>query len=83
MRRRIMLTVNMNKVMRHIWEAIRFENTLALMPQFDRERPIRSTGDMRPWGTRRPHEITKRSHVNLCVFDSTWGSKRGLGIVPE
>jgi len=62
----------MNKVVQHIWEAIRFENTLALVPQFDRERPIRSMGDMRPWGTRRPHEITKRSHINLCVFDSTW-----------
>lgn len=72
LRRRIILTLNMNKVVQHIWQAIRFENTLALVPQFDREHPIRSTGDMRPWGTRRPHEITKRSHINLCVFDSTW-----------
>ena len=27
---------------------------------------------MRPWGTRRPCETTKYSHINLCVFDSTW-----------
>ncbi|HEV2380126.1 MAG TPA: DEAD/DEAH box helicase family protein [Terriglobia bacterium] len=72
LRRRIMITLNMNKVVQHIWEAIRFENTLALVPVFDSQRPIRSTGDMRPWGTRRPHEVTKRSHINLCVFESTW-----------
>jgi type III restriction enzyme len=71
-RRRIMVTLNMNKVVQHIWEEIRFENTLALVPVFDNERPIRSTGDMRPWATRKPHELTKHSHINLCVFDSTW-----------
>ncbi|HMD99892.1 MAG TPA: DEAD/DEAH box helicase family protein [Terriglobia bacterium] len=72
LRRRIVITLNMNRVVQHIWEAIRFKNTLELVPIFDSERPIRSTGDMRPWGTRRPREITKRSHINLCVFDSTW-----------
>jgi type III restriction enzyme len=71
-RRRIMVTLNMSKVVQHIWEAVRFENTLALVPVFDSERPIRSTGDMRPWATRKPHELTKHSHINLCVFDSTW-----------
>jgi len=71
-RRRIILTLNMTKVVQHIWQCIRFENTQALVPQFDREHPIRSTGDMRPWGTRKPREITKHSHTNLCVFDSTW-----------
>lgn len=34
-RRRIILTLNMTKVVQHIWEAIRFENTLALVPVFD------------------------------------------------
>lgn len=27
---------------------------------------------MRPWYTGKPCELTKRSHINLCVFDSTW-----------
>lgn len=71
-RRRIILTLNMTKVVQHMWQGIRDGNTQALVPQFDREHPIRSTGDMRPWGTRKPCEITKRSHINLCVFDSTW-----------
>jgi len=47
LRRRIVLTLNMNRIVQHIWEQIRFENTLALALVFDTEHPIRSTGDMR------------------------------------
>ena len=72
LKRRLLLTLNMNKVVQHIWEAIRFENTEAIAPVFDRDNPIRSTGDMRTWWTGRPCERTKRSHINCCVFDSTW-----------
>lgn len=72
LRRRIVITLTMNKVVQHIWEAIRFENTEALEPIFDREKPIRSTGDMRPWYTGRPCELTRRSHISHCVYDSTW-----------
>jgi type III restriction enzyme len=71
-RRRILFTLNMTKIVQHLWEAIRFENALAIVPQFDKERPIRSTGDMQPWFTRRPCEPTVRSHINLSVFDSRW-----------
>ena len=71
-RRRILYTLNMTKIVQHLWEAIRFENALAIVPQFDKERPIRSTGDMQPWFTRRPCEPAVRSHINLCVFDSRW-----------
>lgn len=72
LRRRIILTLNMSKLVQHIWEAIRQENTLALVPVFDTEHPIRSTGDMRPWFTGKPCETMRRSHINHCVFDSTW-----------
>jgi len=71
-RRRILYTLNMTKIVQHLWEAIRFENALAVVPVFDKERPIRSTGDMQPWFTRRPCEPAIRSHINLCVFDSRW-----------
>jgi type III restriction enzyme len=27
---------------------------------------------MLPWYTGKPCEHTKRSHINMCVFDSTW-----------
>ena len=64
--------LNMNKVVQHIWEAIRFENTESISPVFDSDNPIRSTGDMRTWWTGKPCELTKMSHINFCVFDSRW-----------
>ena len=72
LRRRIVITLNMSRVVQHIWEAIRFENALSLVPIFDAERPIRSTGDMLPWYTGKACEHTTKSHINMCVFDSTW-----------
>jgi type III restriction enzyme len=72
LKRRILITLNMNKVVQHIWEAIRFENTEALVPVFDTDHPIRSTGDMRTWYTGKPCEVVRKSHINFCVFDSRW-----------
>ena len=68
LRRRIMLTVNMNKVVQHIFERICYENVQARNLVFDREHPTRYTGDMRPWYTGRPCEITQKSHINFCVL---------------
>jgi len=71
-KRRILITLNMTNVVQHIWEAIRFENTESIVPVFDSDNPIRSTGDMRTWYTGKPCENTKRSHISHCVFDSRW-----------
>jgi type III restriction enzyme len=71
-RRRLVVTLNLGKVVQHMWESIIPENTESLVPIFDTERPIVSTGDVRTWYTGRPCEFTKRSHINFCVFDSTW-----------
>lgn len=62
----------MSTIVQHIWEAIRCENALTLEPILDRERPIRSTGDMQAWYTGKPCERTKKSHINMCVYDSSW-----------
>ncbi len=72
LKRRILITLNMTNVVQHIWEAIRFENTESIVPVFDTENPIRSTGDMRTWYTGKPCEKTERSHISHCVFDSRW-----------
>ncbi len=72
LRRRIVLTLNMSTIVQHMWEAIRCENALTLRPVLDRERPLRSTGNLLPWYTGRPCERTKKSHINMCVYDSTW-----------
>ena len=72
LKRRLIITLNMTKVVQHIWEAIRFENTEKLEPVFDRDHPIRSTGDMGTWYTGKPCEHAAKSHVNFCVYDGTW-----------
>ncbi len=72
LKRRLIITLNMTKVVQHLWEAIRFENTERLEPVFDRDRPIRSTGGMGTWYTGKPCEHTVKSHINFCVYDSTW-----------
>ncbi len=72
--------LNMTKVVQHIWEAIRFENTEALTLVFDRNRPIRSTSDMMTWYTGKPCEYTTRSHINCCVFDSAWEASEAFAL---
>ena len=78
LRRRLVLTLNMSRLVQHLWEAIRFENTSALVPVFDTERPIRSTSDMRTWYTSKPSHYAKKSHINDGVFDSTWEASEAL-----
>lgn len=72
LRRRLIITLNMSRVVQHVWEAVRQENTEQLTPVFDRDHPIRSTGEMRTWYTGKPCERTKKSHINVCPYDSTW-----------
>ncbi|MEE8625536.1 MAG: hypothetical protein V3T19_09365, partial [Acidiferrobacterales bacterium] len=72
LRRRILITLNMSKAVQHIWENIISDNAESRVPIFDTERPILSTGDMRTWFTGKPCEYTERSHINFCVYDSTW-----------
>ncbi len=72
MRRRLIITLNMRRVVQQIWEAIRIVNTERLEPVFDEDRPIQSTGDMATWYTGKPCHDAASSHVNMCVYDSTW-----------
>jgi len=71
-RRRILLTLNLSKLVRHIWDAIKFENAEGLTLVLDDVKPIRSTRDMPTWYTGKPCEPTVKSHINMCVYDSTW-----------
>ena len=72
LRRRVLVTLNMAKIVGHIWSAIRFENTESLEPVFDRTHPHGSTGDMGHWYTGKPCAPAERSHINFCVYDSAW-----------
>jgi len=72
LRRRLIITLNMSRVVQHIWGAVQQTNTERLTPVFDRDHPIRATGEMRTWYTGKPCERTRKSHINVCVYDSTW-----------
>ncbi len=80
LRRRILLTLNMSRIVQHLFDAIRLENTTARKLVLDRERPLRSTGDMLPWYTSKPNAPTDRSHINFCVFDSAWESSEAFAL---
>jgi len=72
LRKRVLIMLNMNKIIHYVWQAIKLENTTKINPIFDTVKPIRSTGDMRTWYTSKPCEWTDKSHINFCVYDSTW-----------
>jgi type III restriction enzyme len=71
-RKRLMIMLNMRKIVQHLFTAIRFENTQTVVPIYDKEMPIKSTSRMMTWYTSRPCEITKKSHISHVVVDSTW-----------
>jgi type III restriction enzyme len=72
LRKRILFMLNMNKIIQHVWQSIRAENTMKLTPVFDREHPVRSTNDVRAWYTSKSNEWSKKSHINFTVYDSGW-----------
>lgn len=71
-KRRILIMLNMNKVIQHIWNEIRAENTEILTPIFDKENPICSTSGLRTWWTSKPCEAFNKTHINFVVVDSKW-----------
>ncbi|HBC2756737.1 TPA: DEAD/DEAH box helicase family protein [Legionella pneumophila] len=74
LRRRLIITLNMNEVVQHLWSEIKESNQEKLEPVFDSDHPVRSTQDMKPWYTGKPCDATQRSHINFCVHDGTWES---------
>lgn len=72
LRVRIMYMLNMNKIVEHLWNYISFEQTEKWTPVFDTNRKVRSTADMPVWYTSKPCNITEKSHISHCVYDSGW-----------
>ena len=80
LRRRLIITLNMSRVIQHVLDAVRQENSERLELVFDREHPIRSTGEMRAWYTGKPCHVTHKSHINVCVYDSAWESSDAFAL---
>ncbi len=74
LRRRLIITLNMNEVVQHLWGAIKETNQESIEPVFDKDHPIRNTSNMNTWYTGRPCDPTQRSHINFCVHDGAWES---------
>lgn len=72
LRRSVILMLSMTKIVQHLFEHLRFQNTESLIPVFDSDNPIGSTDDADTWYTSRSCERVGKTHMNLCVFDSTW-----------
>ena len=72
LKKRLLILLNLNKIVQHLFSAIRAENTEKLVPIFDKEMPIKSTGKMVTWYTSKPCELTNKSHISHVVYDSTW-----------
>ena len=69
-----MLMASTNKIVQALRTAIRDVGTEGYEIELDASWPVARTGDMKPWHTGRPNHITGKSHVNVCVVDSTWES---------
>ena len=80
LRRRILLTLNMQKIVQHVFDGIAEASVESITPVFDTNKPIRGTGDMLPWYSGKPCEPTKRSPINFVVFDSTWEATEAFHI---
>ena len=74
LRRRIIMIMNMNRIVQHLWDYIRMEQTESLVPILDTSKKVFSTADMATWFTSKPCCITKHSQISHCVFDSAWES---------
>jgi type III restriction enzyme len=72
LRHRILIMLNINKIVQHIWDELRAENSEKLIPVFDTENPLRSTSNVRTWWTSKPCEYNEKSHINFVVLDSRW-----------
>ena len=72
LRRRLLIALNMTRIVQHLWSEIVPQNTQSYELVFDQRLPIRSTGDMNPWYTSKPAYATTRSHLNYAVSDSGW-----------
>jgi len=66
--RKILIILNMNKIIQHIWSEIRAANTEKLTPVFDKEDPIRSTSGVRTWFTSKPCEWAEKSPFRIYSF---------------
>lgn len=71
-RKRVLVRLNAAKIVNHLAPYIQQENVESYELVVDTNKPIISTADMRAWDTSKPYDAYRKTHVNLCVYDSRW-----------
>ncbi len=71
-KRKLIIALNMTSVVNHIREAVAVDSTYEHMIVCDPNKPVSSTGDMKPWRTSKPTKPGRHCHINYTVCDSTW-----------
>ena len=71
-RKKLIIAFNLTRIVKHIASEIKISNTQERRLVLNKENPIKSTGNMQPWYTRKPNDRTLHSHINFTVHDSRW-----------
>lgn len=72
LRRRVLISLNLTRIVHHLWKHLVPQNTTKSELIFDDRLPIRGTGDMNPWYTSKTCYSGEKTHLNLAVLDSGW-----------
>lgn len=72
LRKRILLTLNVGRIVEHLLRYVYEHNTEKVELIFDEDMPIGSTRYMRTWYTTKPNVATVKSQVSHVVGDSSW-----------
>ena len=72
LRKRILLSLNMDVVVEHLLRYLIPQNQERIEPVFDEEYPIGSTREMRTWYTTRGCLPTRKSQISHVVADGAW-----------
>lgn len=72
MRRKILLRMNMDRVIKHIWQGIKSAEHEEVIPLISTSKCESSTEEMISWRTTKEAYDTLKSQINRCVIDSMW-----------
>jgi type III restriction enzyme len=72
LRKRILLSLNMDVIVQHLLRFVVEQNQERIEPVFDEEYPIGSTRAMRTWYTTKVCHPTQKSQISHMIADSAW-----------
>ena len=72
LRKRILLTLNVDRIVEHLLRYVYEHNAERMELVFDEDAPIGSTRNMRRWYTTKPVVPTVKSQISHVVGDSAW-----------